>query len=180
MIPSSSVSHEPSTHSKGLELVVVTGHLRETLGRPQCHPCLPRSQQYSPYSSSLHICCLEVSPALATAAADTVAAAAAPHPALLHSSSVGIIMQGPAPPPHMSLPSNLVFNLTGHEGPVLNVRFNPKGTYCISCGKVGGCSSLQDSSLCSFNRQTGFLACQQQRQCWLQSVLCKRLQQQHS
>jgi mitogen-activated protein kinase organizer 1 len=45
-------------------------------------------------------------------------------------------MQGPAPSPHMSLPSTLVFSLTGHEGPVLNIRFNPKGTYCISCGKV--------------------------------------------
>jgi len=35
-----------------------------------------------------------------------------------------------------NLPSELVHTLTGHEGPVLNVRFNPKGTYCISCGKV--------------------------------------------
>lgn len=34
-----------------------------------------------------------------------------------------------------NLPSELVHTLTGHEGPVLNVRFNPKGTYCISCGK---------------------------------------------
>ena len=34
------------------------------------------------------------------------------------------------------LPSELLHTLTGHEGPVLNVRFNPKGTYCISCGKV--------------------------------------------
>lgn len=26
--------------------------------------------------------------------------------------------------------------LTGHEGAVLNVRFNTQGTYCLSCGKV--------------------------------------------
>ncbi|WIA14257.1 hypothetical protein OEZ85_002793 [Tetradesmus obliquus] len=48
----------------------------------------------------------------------------------------------------MSLPSNLVFNLTGHEGPVLNVRFNPKGTYCISCGK--------DRTLRLWNPHKGF------------------------
>lgn len=35
------------------------------------------------------------------------------------------------------LPSELLHTLTGHEGAVLNVRFNPKGNYCISCGKVG-------------------------------------------
>lgn len=35
-----------------------------------------------------------------------------------------------------ALPSELLHTLTGHEGAVLNVRFNPKGTYCISCGKV--------------------------------------------
>jgi WD40 repeat protein len=35
-----------------------------------------------------------------------------------------------------NLPSELLHTLTGHEGPVLNVRFNPKGNYCISCGKV--------------------------------------------
>lgn len=35
------------------------------------------------------------------------------------------------------LPSELLHKLIGHEGPVLNVRFNPKGTYCVSCGKVG-------------------------------------------
>jgi hypothetical protein len=26
--------------------------------------------------------------------------------------------------------------LTGHEGPVLVVRFNKQGTYCLSGGKV--------------------------------------------
>lgn len=34
------------------------------------------------------------------------------------------------------LPTEEVFCLTGHEGPVLAVRFNSSGTYCLSCGKV--------------------------------------------
>ena len=29
--------------------------------------------------------------------------------------------------------------LAGHEGPVLVVRFNRQGTYCLSGGKVRGC-----------------------------------------
>ena len=48
---------------------------------------------------------------------------------------------GPAPPPGWQgpsehLPLNEAAVLRGHEGPVLVVRFNPKGTYCLSGGKV--------------------------------------------
>jgi hypothetical protein len=49
---------------------------------------------------------------------------------------------GPAPapgsllPPNEKLPSSEAFCLKGHEGPVLAVRFNALGTYCMSCGKV--------------------------------------------
>ena len=35
------------------------------------------------------------------------------------------------------LPVNEAFTLRGHDGPVLGVRFNKAGTYCLSCGKVG-------------------------------------------
>lgn len=56
---------------------------------------------------------------------------------------------GPAPPPGWQgpsehLPLNEAAVLRGHEGPVLVVRFNPKGTYCLSGGKV---------------RRLGWLAC---------------------
>lgn len=34
------------------------------------------------------------------------------------------------------LPTEEAFCLKGHEGPVLAVRFNNSGTYCLSCGKV--------------------------------------------
>ena len=49
---------------------------------------------------------------------------------------------GPAPPPHLAtdgaerIPSTELHTLKGHEGTVLGVRFNPRGTYCLSCGKV--------------------------------------------
>lgn len=51
---------------------------------------------------------------------------------------------GPAPPPgsllppNEHLPSQEAHCLVGHEGPVLAVRFNSQGTYCLSCGKVRG------------------------------------------
>jgi mitogen-activated protein kinase organizer 1 len=35
------------------------------------------------------------------------------------------------------LPSREERVLRGHEGAVLAVRFNPHGSYCLSCGKVG-------------------------------------------
>ncbi len=45
------------------------------------------------------------------------------------------------------LPRNESLILKGHDGAVLSVRFNPKGTYCVTCGKVrpqeGHCASLQ-------------------------------------
>ena len=34
------------------------------------------------------------------------------------------------------LPSKEQRTLKGHEGPVLAVRFNTAGTYCLTCGKV--------------------------------------------
>lgn len=37
---------------------------------------------------------------------------------------------------HASLPSKEQRVLRGHEGAVLAVRFNPHGSYCLSCGKV--------------------------------------------
>lgn len=47
---------------------------------------------------------------------------------------------GPAlpdePSSHDHLPGEKAFELKGHEGPVLAVRFNKSGTYCLSCGKV--------------------------------------------
>jgi hypothetical protein len=36
-----------------------------------------------------------------------------------------------------ALPTTEAHVLAGHEGAVLNVRFNAAGTYCLSCGKVG-------------------------------------------
>ena len=41
------------------------------------------------------------------------------------------------PKPGERLPKEEVLTLTGHEGPVLAVRFNKTGAYCLSCGKVG-------------------------------------------
>ncbi len=38
--------------------------------------------------------------------------------------------------PTEHLPSEAAHVLQGHEGAVLNVRFNTQGTYCLSCGKV--------------------------------------------
>lgn len=48
---------------------------------------------------------------------------------------------GPQAPPGLAapsehLPTNEHAVLKGHEGPVLAVRFNRQGTYCLSCGKV--------------------------------------------
>lgn len=42
---------------------------------------------------------------------------------------------GPPPHPGEQLPCKEAHVLTGHEGAVLNVRFNAPGTYCMSCGK---------------------------------------------
>lgn len=38
---------------------------------------------------------------------------------------------------HGALPGQLAYTLTGHDGPVLAVRFNKAGTYCLSAGRVG-------------------------------------------
>ena len=35
-----------------------------------------------------------------------------------------------------ALPQQELHCLKGHDGPVLAVRFNTAGTYCLSCGKV--------------------------------------------
>ncbi len=50
---------------------------------------------------------------------------------------------GPQAPPGLAAPSEHLPTeehavLKGHDGPVLSVRFNTQGTYCLSCGKVGG------------------------------------------
>ena len=37
---------------------------------------------------------------------------------------------------HGSLPGALAHTLAGHDGPVLAVRFNEAGTYCLSAGRV--------------------------------------------
>jgi mitogen-activated protein kinase organizer 1 len=48
---------------------------------------------------------------------------------------------GPEPPPGLSLPTEhlptkLAITLSGHhDGPVLAVRFNSSGSYCLSCGR---------------------------------------------
>ena len=39
--------------------------------------------------------------------------------------------------PNEHLPNKETAVLQGHDGPVLAVRFNTQGTYCLSCGKVG-------------------------------------------
>lgn len=39
------------------------------------------------------------------------------------------------------IPDDLVGVLQGHEGPVLAVRFNTQGTYCLTCGKVSAMQS---------------------------------------
>ena len=47
-------------------------------------------------------------------------------------------MNGQAPEPTAEgLPKQELHCLKGHDGPVLAVRFNRTGTYCLSCGKVG-------------------------------------------
>lgn len=38
-----------------------------------------------------------------------------------------------------ALPHEEVFCLKGHDGPVLAIRLNKAGTYCLSCGKVSLC-----------------------------------------
>lgn len=38
--------------------------------------------------------------------------------------------------PNETLPSHEAAVLRGHEGPVLAVRFNSAGTYCLSGGKA--------------------------------------------
>jgi hypothetical protein len=38
--------------------------------------------------------------------------------------------------PNEHFPNKEAAVLTGHEGPVLVVRFNKQGTYCLSGGKV--------------------------------------------
>jgi len=50
---------------------------------------------------------------------------------------------GPAPPPEAiveepadPLPTQETACLQGHDGPILAVRFNRTGTYCLTCGKV--------------------------------------------
>jgi hypothetical protein len=45
-----------------------------------------------------------------------------------------MVLLGPALQEH--LPHSEEHVLKGHEGPVLAVRFNTQGTYCLSCGKV--------------------------------------------
>lgn len=54
---------------------------------------------------------------------------------------------GPALPPEQPeeevadpLPTHETACLQGHDGPILAVRFNRTGTYCLTCGKV-----VQDS-----------------------------------
>lgn len=44
---------------------------------------------------------------------------------------------------HVSLPSKMQHSLTGHDGPVLAVRFNKSGTYCLSAGRVSNQIFLQ-------------------------------------
>lgn len=45
-------------------------------------------------------------------------------------------MYGPAPSrPEGALPSRCSAELVGHDGAVLNVRFNGSGAYILSCGK---------------------------------------------
>ena len=50
---------------------------------------------------------------------------------------------GPALPPEQPeeeradpLPTHETACLKGHDGPILAVRFNRTGTYCLTCGKV--------------------------------------------
>lgn len=46
-----------------------------------------------------------------------------------------------------SLPVNEAFTLRGHDGPVLGVRFNKAGTYCLSCGKVSHMPATPSSGM---------------------------------
>lgn len=69
---------------------------------------------------------------------------------------------GPQLPPSFvteNLPNHFLSELTGHDGPVLAVRFNSNGNYCVSCGKVrhfpvGGSllnlRSIIDFGVCGF------------------------------
>lgn len=46
-----------------------------------------------------------------------------------------------------SLPVNEAFTLRGHDGPVLGVRFNKAGTYCLSCGEVSHMPATPSSGM---------------------------------
>lgn len=64
------------------------------------------------------------------------------------------------------LPCKELNSLKGHEGPVLAVRFNTQGTYCMSCGKVSKefqeaamhACPLHDSKSCAGIESGGWLA----------------------
>lgn len=57
---------------------------------------------------------------------------------------------GPAPADEGgSLPTRCVATLAGHEGAVLNVRYNAGGQYALSCGK--------DRTLCLWSLSKGAL-----------------------
>lgn len=46
------------------------------------------------------------------------------------------MLYGPAPPDESSLAGlRCTHTLTGHQGAVLNVRFNANGQFALSCGK---------------------------------------------
>lgn len=57
------------------------------------------------------------------------------------------------------LPHELAATLSGHEGAVLNVRFNRKGSYCLSCGKVSSPAAKQRSMTECNRSAAGLSAC---------------------
>lgn len=103
----------------------------------------------------------------------------------------GMAIYGPVPPPETAhqtehLPTRETATLVGHDGPVLAVRFNSQGTYCLSCGRdrtiklwnpykqtliktyAGHGHDVRDATVSSDNSQ--FASCGGDRQAYLWDV----------
>lgn len=71
-----------------------------------------------------------------------------------------------------TLPSKEQTTLKGHDGPVLSVRFNTQGTYCLTGGKVMNhpCNTCMESC-----NPCASMACMNEAECTTDSVLSCRI-----